>query len=248
MNQILTFSPAELVAFRQGGAILRDCLDYVATLVAPGISTRELDDAAESFIRERGGEPAFKGYNGYPATLCTSVNEECVHGIPGKRVLQNGDIISLDCGVRFGGLNTDACITVPVGQISVEASRLLTVTEEALEILVGMIREGVRTGDLSHAIQKHAEENGFKPVHSLTGHGLGPTLHSPPDIPNIGEAGTGPALPAHTVIAVEPILSAGSDRVVQGKDGWLLTIKDGALSSHFEHTVLVLPDGCDVLA
>jgi methionyl aminopeptidase len=248
MSAILTFSPAEIDAFRRGGVILRECLQHVVGLVAPGITTKEIDRAAETFIRDHGGEPAFKGYHGYPATLCTSMNEECVHGIPGDRALRDGDIVSLDGGVRFGGLNTDACVTVPVGAVSAEASRLLGVTAGALQEVIKIIRAGAHVGDLSHAVQAYAEAHGFKPVVSLTGHGLGPTLHSPPDIPNLGEAGTGPVLPANTVIAVEPILSAGSDRVVQDRDGWTMRIKDGALSAHFEHTVLVLDGGCEVLA
>lgn len=233
---------------RKAGQILRACLDMVSQHVRPGETTGELDRLAEQFIRDSGGLPAFKGYQNYPATLCTSVNDECVHGIPGKRELKDGDIVSLDCGVIVDELYTDACITVGVGAISKEAENLLNVTQFALQEVLTIIRAGVRVGDISATIQALVEKGGCSAVRSLTGHGLGYSLHQFPDIPNIGKKGTGPMLPANTVVAIEPIVSLGSAEVKDGGDGWTLVISDGALSAHFEHTILITQNGCEVLA
>lgn len=248
MASIKVFTPAEIESFRAAGKILHDCLTMLPDHVRPGVSTMELDLIAERFIRERGGQPAFKGYHGYPSTLCTSVNDECVHGMPGSRMLKDGDIVSLDCGVIVDGLYTDACITVPVGNISRDAQNLLSVTKNALDDAVSIIKAGCRVGDISAAIEKTARDGGMAPVRGLTGHGLGHTLHEYPDIPNSGRAGSGPVLPAGAVIAVEPILSTGGDRVHEAEDGWTIVMQDGSLSAHFEHTILVTEDGCDVLA
>lgn len=243
------FTEEEIASLRKGGKILRACLDHVASLVEPGVTTRALDEAAETFIcSHNGAKPGFKGYHGFPATLCTSVNEQCVHGLPGDRVLHEGDIISVDCGVIFKGLYTDACITVPVGSVSAEAQSLLTITKRCLEKVVDLTKEGVRVGDISFLIQATAEKEGFHPVRALTGHGLGTTLHQFPDIPNIGTAHTGAKLPSNTIIAVEPIISAGSDAVREADDGWTLSTKDGALCAHFEHTLLIHHDYCEILA
>jgi methionyl aminopeptidase len=244
----LIFSKQEIQTFRDAGKILRDCLDMLPSHVKPGITTHELDVIAERFIRERGGEPAFKGYHGYPATLCTSINEECVHGMPGKKALKEGDIISLDCGVRLRGLNTDACITVGVGPISKEAQHLLDVSKAALDRAVEVIKPGARVGDVSSAIQKVVEKGKCTVIRPLTGHGLGKNLHEFPDIPNYGRAGTGPTFPAWTVIAVEPIVSLGSNDIVEAGDGWTLLTEDNSLSCHFEHTILLTDEGCEVLA
>ncbi len=248
MSAIQTFTPAEIASFRKAGTILRDCLNMLAPHAKPGISTLELDVMAERFIREHGGIPAFKGYHNYPSTLCTSINEECVHGMPGERVLKEGDIVSLDCGVIVDGLYTDACITVPVGVISGEARHLLDTNELALRNALSVIRAGARVGDISSIIEKTAHDGGLVPVRALTGHGLGRHLHEYPDIPNAGRKGSGPVLPAGTVIAVEPILAVGSDRVIEQDDGWTIAMHDGGLSAHFEHTILVTEDGCEVLA
>ncbi len=249
MNQCQIFSPAEVASFRRGGSILRGCLEAVSLAVRPGVTTASLDAIAEEYIRShQGAEPAFKGFQGFPGTLCTSVNEECVHGIPGERELKDGDILSIDCGVRYDGLYTDACITVPVGTINADAKKILTVTAEALEQVLPILQAGVRVGDISSSIQQYAETNGCKALRALTGHGLGETLHQFPDIPNVGEAGKGPKLPANTVIAIEPILSLGSDQVIDADDGWTLAVKDGALSAHFEHTILITDDGHEVIA
>lgn len=248
MSGFQIFTPAEIESFRKGGAILRGCLDMLRPRVKSGLTTGEIDTWAEEYIRDHGGVPAFKGYHGFTGTLCTSVNEECVHGIPGERVLEDGDIISLDCGVIYDGLYTDACISVGVGSISKEAEHLLQATENALADAVAFLKAGIRVGDLSSLIQKSVEHEGFRPVRSLTGHGVGKTLHQFPDIPNLGKAGTGPVFPANTVVAVEPIVSVSADDVHTTDDGWTLITEDGSLSAHFEHTLLVLPDGCEIIA
>ena len=249
MPQCQIFTNDEIASFRHGGKILRACLDHVTPQVVPGITTKELDVIAEEFILSHdGAKPAFKGYHGFPGTLCTSVNEECVHGIPGDRVLEEGDIIAVDCGVLYDELYTDACVTVPVGAISDDAQRLLDVTQEALAEIVAMLKGGVQVGDISSTVQQYVEARDFAAVRSLTGHGLGRTLHGYPDSPNVGEAGTGAVIPAGTVIAVEPIVSAGADSVQSAGDDWTLSIRDGGLSAHFEHTVLVTEGGCDIIA
>lgn len=246
-NEFQLFTGKQIASLRKGGRILRECLRYIASLVRPGISTLELDSAAEMFIRDHGATPGFKGYRGYPATLCTSVNDVCVHGIPNATMLQEGNIIALDCGLLYDGLYTDACLTVPVGKIAEEAKKLLSATEEALAEGLKVVRKGAHVGDISSAIHRTLRHHSFDAVRVLTGHGLGVTLHQFPDIPNFGEADTGPILPAYTIIAIEPISTAGSTDVKQDPDGWTLRTTDGALSAHAEHTVLVTPDGYEIL-
>ncbi len=242
------FNEAEIESFRRGGAALRGCLDMLTIEAKEGVTTKELDLMAEEFIHDHGGIPAFKGYHGFPGTLCTSVNNECVHGIPGNRVLEDGDIVSLDCGVIRDGLYTDACTTVGIGNISKEAKNLLHVTSNALTDAVAFLKAGVHVGDLSALIQASVERGGCRAVKSLTGHGLGHSLHQFPDIPNRGKAGTGPIFPAYTVVAVEPIVSISADDVEGTGDGWTLVTEDGSLAAHFEHTLLILPGGCEVIA
>lgn len=249
MSKFQIFSPDQIDSLRRGGAILSACLEHVTGLVEPGITTKELDRAAEDFIRSHdGATPAFQGYQNYPATLCTSVNADCVHGIPNDYALQEGDIIAIDCGVLLDRLYTDASRTVGVGQIDGESQRLIDVTQAALDKGVSLVSEGVHTGDISAAIQTLVEGAGFVTVIGLTGHGLGDTLHQFPDIPNQGVAGSGPQLPAHTLIAIEPIVSAGANRIKEAPDKWTLTIADGARSGHIEHSVLVLEDGFEIIA
>ena len=248
MSDFQLFTDGEIASLRESGRILRACLEKVSAAVAPGITTAEIDAIAEEFIRSEGGEPAFKGYHGFPATLCISVNDECVHGIPGTRKLREGDVVSLDGGVKKDGLYTDACVTVGVGRISEQAAKLLEVTEGALKHALSILKEGTRVGDISGGIQQYVGARGFKSVRALTGHGLGLTLHQFPDIPNVGRSGTGPTIPAGTLLAIEPIVSAGRDEVREARDGWTLSIVDGALSAHFEHTVLVTEDGCEIIA
>jgi methionyl aminopeptidase len=249
MSSFQIFTQDQIALLRKGGQILRQCLVHTAEHVKPGITTLELDAIAEEYIRSHAGaRPAFKGYHGFPATLCTSVNEECVHGIPGARVLQEGDIVSLDGGVIYGELYTDACITVGVGTISKEVDAFLRSTSDALEAACAIVAPGIRIGDISATIQQYVEERGYSCVNGLTGHGLGDTLHQFPDIPNSGKKGTGPALPKYTLIAIEPITSMGRPQIKEGSDGWTISTADRSLSGHFEHTVLVTPDGHEIIA
>lgn len=248
MPQCQTFSDQEIESLRKGGKILRGCLDYVESLIKPGVKTMELDQAAEDYIRSNGGVPGFKGYSGYPATLCTSVNEQCVHGIPGDRELKDGDIIAVDCGVIYEGFNTDACFTAGVGTITDEKQKLMDASQNALLAAVAMVKAGIRVGDISSTVQKSVEGDGFYVVRALTGHGLGTTLHQFPDIPNFGRAGTGPVLPANTLIAIEPIVAAGCGEIRDARDGWTIETKDGSLSTHFEHTILVREGDCEIIA
>ncbi len=249
MSLIQIFTAEELTSLRRAGKILRECLQETARHVRPGVTTLELDTVAENFIRSHeGATPAFKGYHGFSGTLCTSVNEEAVHGIPGPRTLEEGDIVSLDGGVIVDGLYTDACITVGVGTLSPEARQFLDATEEALRAACRMIQAGIRVGDISHTIQSFVEGKGYKCLRALTGHGLGKTLHQYPDIPNVGKPGQGPLIPAGTILAIEPITSMGSDEIRESDDGWTLCTRDGALAAHFEHTLYVREDGCEILA
>ncbi len=249
MSPFQLFTADEIASLRKGGKILRDCLQETAKHVRPGITTRELDAIAEEFVLSHAGaRPAFKGYRGFPATLCTSINEEAVHAIPSDRVLEDGDIVSLDGGVIFDDLYTDACLTVPVGTISSETQAFLAATEEALRLVVKMLHAGVRVGDISHTVQSFIEGKGYKCLRALTGHGLGKTLHQFPDVPNVGKAGTGAIIPAGTILAIEPITSMGSDEIREADDGWTLSTRDGALAAHFEHTLLINEAGCEILA
>lgn len=248
MGRSLVFTAEEIASFRRAGSILRECLAMLRPLAVAGVTTIELDRLAETFIRDHGGTPAFKGYDGFPGTLCTSLNEECVHGIPSERVLCDGDIVKLDCGVIVNGLYTDAAITVPVGEVSADARRVIRASEEALARAIALVRNGVKVGDLSATIENTAAEFGCSPVKNLVGHGLGRTLHCYPDIPNEGRAGSGPALPAQTVVAIEPIITLGEGDMFQGEDGWTIVTRDRALVAHTEHTIVVTNDGCEVLA
>ncbi|TSC58705.1 MAG: methionine aminopeptidase [Candidatus Peregrinibacteria bacterium Greene0416_19] len=250
MSHFQTFTAKEIESLRRAGKVLRECLRLVSTKVEPGVTTKQLDEFAEEFIRSfDGAAPAFKGYNNYPATLCTSINDECVHGLPSpQRVLRQGDIVALDCGVIVDGLYTDACVTAGVGLLPEPVQTFVRVTEDALEKACAIVREGVRIGDISSMIQKAVEGAGYACVRALTGHGLGSTLHQFPDIPNVGKKGKGPSVPAYTIIAIEPITSMGSDVIRESEDGWTILTSDGSLSAHFEHTVLVLPDGGEILA
>lgn len=244
------FTSAQVDSLREGGAILRDCLQYTSGIVRPGISTLELDREAEAFIRARRGIPAFKDYHGFPGSLCTSVNDEVVHGIPSATsLLTEGDIISLDGGVIFDGLYTDACVTVGVGVIAKESQDFLGVVSATLEAVIrDVVRAGVQIGDISSFIEERLKMQGYSPVQALTGHGLGDMLHQFPDVPNVGRVRSGPILPKGTMIAIEPIATMGGHEVYTANDAWTIKTKDGTLACHFEHSVLILEDGAEIVA
>ncbi len=249
MSNIPIKTPEEIEIMRKGGAILKETLDEMAKAVRPGISTYELDQLAEKIIRDHmGATPAFKGYRGFPATLCTSVNEEVVHGIPKKSViLREGDIIGVDCGVLYGGFYTDACRTFMIGDTAPEVRHFVESTKSALNKAVRVVRPGAHIGDISHVIQKTLENEGFAPVIECTGHGVGRNLHEPPDILNAGKKNTGPLIEAGMVLAIEPISSMGTGQVLTGDDNWTIITADRSLSAHFEHTVLVTEKGYEII-
>lgn len=248
MGKSLVFTDNEIATFRVSGKILSACLAMLRGKAVPGVTTAELDRLCESYIRDHGGVPAFKGYEGFPSSLCTSINDECVHGMPGSRMLKDGDIVNLDSGVIVDGLYTDAGITVPVGDVSSDAHRVINASEEALRRAVALVKAGVRVGDISAAIEATAREFRCSPVKNLVGHGLGRTLHCYPDIPNEGTAGTGPSLPEGTVIAIEPIFTLGSGAMVFAPDGWTIRSREGALCAQTEHSILVTEHGHEILA
>jgi methionyl aminopeptidase len=244
---IVCKSPAELEKMRAASQLVAQVLDELAAMVAPGISTFDLDQAAEKRVRAAGAEPAFKGYHGYPATLCASANEAVIHGIPNRTPLKTGDIISLDMGVKLAGYYGDSAITVPVGAVSEDAKRLLRVTQEALEKGIAQVRVGARVSDIGHAIQAHVEAHGFSVVREFVGHGIGASLHEEPQIANYGEPGRGPRLAEGMTLAIEPMVNVGRPAVKVLSDGWTAVTKDGSLSAHFEHTVAVTKDGAEIL-
>lgn len=227
--------------------IVAEVFEGIKKLIAPGITTKELDGYVESSILSRKAEPAFKGYRGYPASVCTSVNEQVVHGIPSQSVLREGDIISLDIGVYFKGFYGDAAVTLPVGKIDRKAAKLLSVTEKALNVGIEKAVAGNRLSDISYAIQKHTESNGFSVVRNFVGHGIGRELHEEPQIPNFGNPGEGPQLMEGMTLAIEPMVNAGGWEVRILKDGWTAVTKDSSLSAHFEHTVAVTKNGQRIL-
>jgi len=244
---IVCKSASELARMRTANALVADVLGALKAMVLTGVTTLDLDAVAESLVRDGGAEPAFKGYRGYPATLCTSVNEEVVHGIPSKRPLKAGDIVSLDVGVLLDGFYGDSALTVPVGEISVVAAKLLSVTEQSLERAISAVRVGARVSDLGYAVQHYVEANGYSVVREFVGHGIGTKLHEEPQIPNYGQPGQGPRLAEGMVLAIEPMVNVGSATVKILKDGWTAVTSDGNLSAHFEHTVAVTAEGAEVL-
>ncbi len=229
------------------GAILVKTMSLQAGKVRPGVTTRELDEAAEKFIRSQGAEPAFKGYRGFPGSICTSPNSMIVHGIPGSYKLGRGDILSIDIGVVKDGWVADAARTFPVGPITPIAHKLLKVTEESLFVAVPQCRAGNRLGDVSHAIQSHVEAAGLSIVRTLVGHGIGRDMHEEPQIPNYGNPGTGVLLEEGMVLAVEPMVTAGRQAVRVGADHWSIYSQDGSLAAHFEFTIAITADGPRIL-
>ena len=231
----------------RAGAVLRGCLELLAGEVKPGVTTKELDSLAEKYIRSKGGVPTFKGYRGFPGSICASPNDMVVHGIPGKIRLENGDILGVDVGVTMEGYIADAAMTFPVGEISEVAERLLRVTEESLMRGIAQCKVGNRVGDISHAVQTYVESNGFSVVQSMVGHGVGREMHEDPQVPNYGPAGQGPELREGMVIAIEPMVNVGDFEVEMGDDSWAIYTKDGSLSAHFEHTVAITKKGPRIL-
>lgn len=244
---IVCKSPAEIEKMRAASALVAEVLAELAGMVAPGVSSFDLDVAAERLVRAGGAEPAFKGYRGYPCTLCASVNEQVIHGIPSKRPLNDGDIISLDMGVKMNGFFGDSAVTVPVGRVSDEAKRLLRVTREALEKGIEQVRLGRRVSDIGHAVQRYVEAEGFSVVREFVGHGIGASLHEEPQIANYGDPGRGPRLAEGMTLAIEPMVNLGRPAVKMLSDGWTAITRDGSLSAHFEHTVAVTKLGPLVL-
>jgi methionyl aminopeptidase len=241
-------SAAELELMHQANVLVHETLRLVAEAARPGVTTAELDVLAEEHIRSRGGRPAFKGYRGYPATLCTSVNDVIVHGIPSADcVLKEGDIASVDCGVVWQGYYGDAAVTVAVGPVSADARRLLEVTRECLDAAVGAMRPGGRVSDVGSAIQRHAEGHGFSVVREFVGHGIGRALHEEPQVYNFGPPGRGPELRPGLVLAIEPMVTQGAAGVVVDADGWTARTEDGKLSAHFEYSVAVTTNGPRIL-
>ena len=244
---IIKKTPAEIDKMARAGDILVRTMDLLAGKVRPGVTTADLDAAAEKFIRSQGATPAFKGYRGFPGSICASPNDMVVHGIPGKFKLSRGDILSVDIGVVYDGWVADAARTFPVGEVSPVASKLLEVTEESLFKAVEQCRSGNKLGDLGHAVQERVESEGFSVVRSLVGHGIGRSMHEEPQIPNYGPPGKGPLLEEGMVLAIEPMVTAGRHMVRMGDDGWAIYSQDGSLAAHFEFTVAITDAGPRIL-
>ena len=240
-------SPAELVLVKKACEITRDALKYCETLIKPGISTKQLDNLVEKYIIDSGASPACKGYEGYPATLCTSVNDMVVHGIPSEKViLKEGDIVSVDLVVNYKGYHGDSTRTFPVGKISEEKARLIKITEECFFEGIKNLKVGHRLGELSHAIQTHAEKNGYSVVRELVGHGIGKSMHEPPNVPNYGKVTDGPIVTENACLAIEPMINMGRKEVWLIEDGWGVVTRDGLPSAHYENTVHITKNGVEI--
>ena len=240
-------TPEEIERMASAGRVLARCHEILRRKARPGVTTAELDEAAERFIRSQDGEPAFKGYRGFPGSICASPNSMVVHGIPGSYRLSRGDVLSVDIGVVLDGWVADAAITHPIGNVTPIAARLLASTRAALFEGVEQCRPGNRLGDVSHAVQSRVEADGFSVIRSLVGHGIGREMHEDPQIPNFGEPGTGPELEEGMVLALEPMVNAGAHHVRMGSDNWAVYSQDGSLAAHFEHTVAITADGPRIL-
>ncbi|HNV81143.1 MAG TPA: type I methionyl aminopeptidase [Tenuifilaceae bacterium] len=246
MQLVKTVEEIELL--RQNGDIVSRTLAEVGRHIRPGVSTIHLDRIAETFIRDHGAEPGFLGYNGYPNTLCVSVNDAVVHGIPSKRELRNGDIVSIDCGTKMHGYYGDSAYTFTVGEVSKEVQKLLNITKECLSLGILEAVDGARVGNISQSVQDHAERSGFSVVRELVGHGLGSKMHEKPEVPNYGKRGSGPRLYEGMVICIEPMINMGKRQVYQCEDGWTIRTFDGKPSAHFELTVVVRKDKPELLS
>ncbi|MBP1889987.1 methionyl aminopeptidase [Clostridium moniliforme] len=244
---IFTKDDLALAAMRKAGKIVGETLLLLENKIKPGISTGELDRIAEEFIIGKGAKPSFKGLYGFPKTLCISVNNQVVHGIPGDYILKEGDIVSIDCGAFVDGFHGDAARTFPVGKVSENAERLIQVTRDCFFEGIKFAQIGNRLTDISHAIQKYVEANGFSIVKTFVGHGIGRDLHEDPEVPNFGRPGKGPMLTKGMALAIEPMVNEGSFRVRTLKDNWTVVTSDGSLSAHYENTVAILPDGPEIL-
>lgn len=240
-------SDEEIKLMKVAGRIVAETLQKIEEVIKPGMTTKQLDALAERYIESRGARPSFKGYGGFPASICTSVNEEVVHGIPGDRVLVEGDIVSVDCGAVINGYQGDAARTFPVGQISPEVQNLIDVTRESFFKGIEYAIVGARLGDIGHSIQKYVESNGYSVVRDYVGHGIGKKMHEDPPVPNYGRAGRGLKLEKGLVIAIEPMVNAGGYEVRQLKNGWTVVTKDGMPSAHYENTVAILDNGPELL-
>jgi methionyl aminopeptidase len=244
---IIRKAPAEIDRMARAGEVVAETLALIGERAKPGVSTQELDELANEYIRSRGGVPTFMGYRGYPASICTSPNDMVVHGIPGLYTLREGDVLSVDVGVTLDGFVADSAYTFPIGEISPEAERLLEGCQAALAAGIEQCRVGNRLSDISHAIQRVTEEHGFSVVRSLVGHGVGRSMHEEPQIPNFGEPGRGPLLSEGMTFAIEPMINAGSPDVALHDDEWSISTADSSLSAHFEHTVAITEDGPRIL-
>jgi methionyl aminopeptidase len=244
---IIRKTPEQLDKMAASGEILVRCLRMLATKARAGVTTKALDEAAEKFIRSQGAEPAFKGYRGFPGSICASPNSMVVHGIPGPHELKRGDVLSIDVGVIKDGWVSDAAMTVPIGPVSPEARKLLDVTKAALFAAVEQMRPGNHLGDVSAAVQRTVEIEGLSIIRTLVGHGIGRDMHEEPQVPNFGEPGRGPELEEGTVLAIEPMVNAGGPLVRMGDDGWAVYSQDGSLAAHFEFTIAVTADGPRIL-
>ncbi|HDO34805.1 MAG TPA: type I methionyl aminopeptidase [Nitrospirae bacterium] len=245
---ILIKSKEEIRKMAKASEIVAGAIEAIRSIITAGVTTKELEQVAEDIIRSRGGIPAFKGYRGYPASICTSVNDEVVHGIPSVgRKLEEGDIVSIDLGVIYKGYIGDAAVTIPVGKITDEIRRLLQVTEQSLYAGIEKARANNRLTDISNAIQRFVESNGYSVVRAFVGHGVGRALHEDPQIPNFGPPGKGPRLKPGMTIAIEPMVNEGTHEVFLLDDGWTAKTSDGKLSAHFEHTIVIYKDGAEIL-
>jgi methionyl aminopeptidase len=244
---IVCRSQSEIARLRRANQLVAEVLARLKAMVAPGVTTLEMDAEAEAMVRAAGAVPAFKGYHGYPNTVCASVNEQVVHGIPSKKPLERGDIVSIDMGAVLDGFYGDCAVTVAVDEVSPQAHELLRVTEESLFRGIDAVRPGARVSDIGAAVQRHVEAAGFSVVREFVGHGIGTSLHEEPQIANYGPPGKGPRLAEGMVLAIEPMVNAGRPEVKVLADGWTAVARDGSLSAHFEHTVVVSRDGCEIL-
>ncbi len=245
---IILKSKEEIELMRLSAQVVSKTLGLMAQLIKPGVTPQELDKKAEEFLRDLGAEPGFKGYQGYPYTLCTSVNEQVVHGMPTNRPLEDGDIISVDCGSVMNGFYGDHAYTFCVGEVSPEVKQLVDVTKESLYLGIEQTREGNRVGDIGFAIQSYAESFGYGVVRELVGHGLGKSMHEKPEVPNFGKRGRGPVMKNGLVIAIEPMINLGTKNVSQLRDGWTIVTGDGKPSAHFEHDVAIVDGKPEILS